>query len=52
MAARTPGDERTFIVVGGGAAGAAAVEGLRQHGFGGRIVLFCAKAAAPTTAPI
>ncbi|HMK93369.1 MAG TPA: FAD-dependent oxidoreductase [Thermoleophilia bacterium] len=39
MASRDGSDEHTFAVVGGGAAGAAAVEALRQHGFTGRILL-------------
>ena len=51
MAARDPDDERTFAVVGGGAAGAAAVEGLRQHGFGGRIVLVCREGRRPYDRP-
>jgi apoptosis-inducing factor 3 len=51
MAGRTPGDERTFVVVGGGAAGAAAVEGLRQHGFGGRIVLIVREGRRPYDRP-
>ena len=51
MAGRTPSDERTFVVVGGGAAGAAAVEGLRQHGFGGRTVLVVREGRRPYDRP-
>jgi len=51
MAARDPGDERTFAVIGGGAAGAAAVEALRQHGFGGRIVLVSREDRRPYDRP-
>jgi len=51
MAGREPADERVFAVVGGGAAGAAAVEGLRQHGFGGRIVLVSREDRRPYDRP-
>ena len=51
MAGREPGDERTFVVLGGGAAGAAAVEGLRQNGFGGRIVLVVREGRRPYDRP-
>jgi NADPH-dependent 2,4-dienoyl-CoA reductase/sulfur reductase-like enzyme/nitrite reductase/ring-hydroxylating ferredoxin subunit len=37
--ARAPDDPRCFVVIGGGAAGAAAVQELREQGFSGRIVL-------------
>jgi nitrite reductase/ring-hydroxylating ferredoxin subunit len=37
--ARCEADTRCFVVVGGGAAGAMAVQTLREEGFGGRIVL-------------
>ena len=39
MVSRDEADDRTFAVIGGGAAGAAAVEGLREDGFTGRVVL-------------
>lgn len=35
---RRPGDNRICAIVGGGCAGAYAVESLRDHGFGGRIL--------------
>ena len=51
MAGRDAGDERVYAVVGGGAAGAAAVEGLRQQGFGGRIVLVVREGRRPYDRP-
>jgi NADPH-dependent 2,4-dienoyl-CoA reductase/sulfur reductase-like enzyme/nitrite reductase/ring-hydroxylating ferredoxin subunit len=51
MAGRDPRDERTFVVVGGGAAGAAAVESLRQHGFTGRVVLVGREEGRPYDRP-
>ena len=51
MAGRDPRDERTFAVIGGGAAGAAAVEALRQNGFGGRVVLICREERRPYDRP-
>jgi NADPH-dependent 2,4-dienoyl-CoA reductase/sulfur reductase-like enzyme/nitrite reductase/ring-hydroxylating ferredoxin subunit len=51
MTGRDPRDERTFAVVGGGAAGAAAVEALRQHGFSGRIVLVSREDRRPYDRP-
>ena len=40
-------DARTFVVVGGGAAGAVAVQTLRQSGFRGHIKLLTAEAYLP-----
>jgi hypothetical protein len=37
----------TFVILGGGAAGAVAAETLRQSGFGGRVVLVCQEAHLP-----
>ena len=51
MAGRTPGDERTFVVVGAAPQAPAAVEGLRQHGFGGRIVLVVREGRRPYDRP-
>ncbi|MGD0998228.1 MAG: FAD-dependent oxidoreductase [Thermoleophilia bacterium] len=51
MAGRDPGEKRTFAVVGGGAAGAAAVEALRQHGFAGRVVLISREDRRPYDRP-
>lgn len=39
MAARDEGDGRLVAIVGGGAAGAAAAQSLREHGYGGGIVM-------------
>ena len=43
--------DRTYVVVGGGLAGAKAVEALRSEGFDGRIVLFGAEAHRPYERP-
>jgi NADPH-dependent 2,4-dienoyl-CoA reductase/sulfur reductase-like enzyme/nitrite reductase/ring-hydroxylating ferredoxin subunit len=42
-----PADARTFVIVGGGAAGQFAAQTLRREGFNGRLVLVSADAAAP-----
>ncbi len=47
LAPRAPTEERTFIIVGGGAAGEAAVETLVREGFGGRIILVTAEEHLP-----
>ncbi len=44
-------DDRTFVVVGAGLAGARAVEALRQQGFGGRLVLFGDETERPYERP-
>jgi 3-phenylpropionate/trans-cinnamate dioxygenase ferredoxin reductase component len=44
-------DERTFVVVGGGLAGAKSVEELRERGFEGRVVLLGAEAHLPYERP-
>ncbi len=51
MTAHSAADARTFCVIGGGAAGAAAVEALRQHGFAGRIVLVSREDTRPYDRP-
>ena len=51
MAGRDASDDRTFAVVGGGGAGGAAVEALRQHGFTGRIVLLSREDRRPYDRP-
>lgn len=40
-------DARTFVIVGGGAAGEFAAQALRQQGFAGRVVLISAEANVP-----
>jgi 3-phenylpropionate/trans-cinnamate dioxygenase ferredoxin reductase component len=47
----TPITETTFVVVGGGLAGAKAVETLRTEGFGGRLVLVTEEAERPYERP-
>ncbi|NDL59125.1 NAD(P)/FAD-dependent oxidoreductase [Phytoactinopolyspora mesophila] len=43
--------ERTFVIVGGGLAGAKAAETLRAEGFDGRVVLFAAETEPPYERP-
>ena len=45
------GDPQSIVVVGGGAAGACAVETLRAEGYGGRITLLSADASVPYDRP-
>lgn len=47
MAAPDAADKRVFAVLGGGAAGAAAVEALRQEGYRGRILLITGETFLP-----
>ncbi len=51
MSGRDPSDERTFVVLGGGAAGEYAVEGLREKGFSGRVVMISREAETPYDRP-
>jgi 3-phenylpropionate/trans-cinnamate dioxygenase ferredoxin reductase subunit len=44
-------DDRTFVVIGGGLAGAKTVEALRERGFEGRLVLFAAEPHLPYERP-
>src|SRR5690348_12492338 len=44
-------DDRTFVVVGGGLAGAKSVEALRERGFEGRVVLLAGEAHLPYERP-
>ncbi|TDN36680.1 FAD-dependent oxidoreductase [Hymenobacter sp. UV11] len=46
-AAKTPADGRTFVIVGGGAAGEFAAQTLRREGFAGRVVVVSADEKAP-----
>jgi apoptosis-inducing factor 3 len=44
-------EERTFVIVGAGAAGRTAVETLRQHGFAGRVILIGKEKCTPYDRP-
>lgn len=46
-AAPAPADARTFVIVGGGAAGEFAAQTLRREGFAGRVVVVSTDVAAP-----
>lgn len=52
MCKRDPKNQKTFAVVGGGAAGLTAVETLRQEGFTGRIILISAEEHLPYDRPV
>jgi NADPH-dependent 2,4-dienoyl-CoA reductase/sulfur reductase-like enzyme/nitrite reductase/ring-hydroxylating ferredoxin subunit len=47
MAKRDPADLRTFVIVGGGAAGQSAAETLRRDGYTGRLVLISNEPVVP-----
>ncbi|BCX88436.1 apoptosis-inducing factor 3 [Methylomarinovum tepidoasis] len=49
---RDPADSRLCVVIGGGCAGAYAVEALRDHGFGGRIVWVTGPEFPPIDRPL
>lgn len=51
MASPDPHNQTHYVVVGGGAAGAYAVEGMRQGGFTGRITLISAEDEVPYDRP-
>ena len=51
MSRREKSDTRTFVVLGGGAAGEYAVEALREKGFGGRVVMITREAETPYDRP-
>jgi NADPH-dependent 2,4-dienoyl-CoA reductase/sulfur reductase-like enzyme/nitrite reductase/ring-hydroxylating ferredoxin subunit len=51
MTKRQPNDERVFVIVGGGAAGYAAVQTLREDGFTGRVILITRESHLPYDRP-
>jgi len=51
MSERDPDDEQLYVVLGGGAAGAYAAEGMRQAGYGGRILMITAEEELPYDRP-
>ncbi|KAF2357821.1 FAD/NAD(P)-binding domain [Trinorchestia longiramus] len=51
LATKNPDNGLTIVVVGGGAAGNSCVEGLRQEGFTGRVVMVCGESALPYDRP-
>lgn len=52
MATRDAADERLFVVLGGGAAGVAAADTLRQEGYRGRIMLISEEKHLPYDRPV
>uniref|UniRef100_A0A6A7FPS8 Apoptosis-inducing factor 3-like n=1 Tax=Hirondellea gigas TaxID=1518452 RepID=A0A6A7FPS8_9CRUS len=51
LARRDENNNTTIVVVGGGGAGSSCVEGLRQEGFTGRVVLVCGEQHLPYDRP-
>jgi apoptosis-inducing factor 3 len=51
MAKRDPSDERVFVILGGGAAGYAAAQTLREDGFNGRVVMITRENRPPYDRP-
>lgn len=51
MSRRDPSEQRTFVVLGGGAAGEYALEALREKGFAGRLVMITKEAETPYDRP-
>jgi len=51
MTNRDPKDERLFVIAGGGAAGYAAAQALREDGFAGRVVLITRESRLPYDRP-
>ncbi|XP_055374694.1 apoptosis-inducing factor 3 isoform X2 [Condylostylus longicornis] len=47
MVKKSPSNDTTYVIVGGGPCGGVAVETLRQEGFTGRIVLICKENSLP-----
>jgi apoptosis-inducing factor 3 len=52
LSKRDPKNKTTYVIVGGGAAGMAAAETLRQEGFTGRVVLISKEAHLPYDRPV
>ena len=52
MSKRDPSDNRLFLVLGGGAAGVAAADALRQEGYTGRILLLTEEKHLPYDRPV
>ena len=51
MTKRDPNDKRTFVIIGGGAAGYMAAQTLREEGYTGRIVMITRESRAPYDRP-
>ncbi len=49
--AQRPADDRTFVILGGGAGGNAGAEALREEGFSGRVVMITAEQHVPYDRP-
>lgn len=52
MVRRNPEDSRVFVVIGGGAAGVAAADSLRQEGYTGRIIFLSEEQHLPYDRPV